>query len=105
MEEEEDVYDFQAVAGESEPTFEDLAAAVLVNADIDMPDCLRATRVAAEATAAAQVQASNGPHLVEADPDKIVYKIALELPCTGLLPGVIPHAPDETTNRVARHAE
>ncbi len=57
-----------------------------------MPDRLRAARAAMEAAAAAQVQASNGPCIVKADPDKIVYQITAELPNAGLLPGVIPHA-------------
>ena len=48
----------QVVIDKPEPTFEDLAAAALANADIDTLDCLRAARAAMEAAAAAQVQAS-----------------------------------------------
>ncbi len=97
------------VIDKPEPTFEDLAAAALANADIDTLDCLRAARAAVEAAAAAQVQASNGPRIVKADPGKIVYKITVELPDAGLLPRVIPHALDEPTdlptNPVAFHAK
>jgi hypothetical protein len=33
---------------------------------------------------------NNVPYLVEADPDKIIYEITLDLPDAGLLPGAIP---------------
>ena len=90
------------VTDKPEPAFEDLAATALANADIDTP--LRAARAAAEAAAAAQTQASNSPHL-EADPDKIVYEITVELRDAGLLPGLIPHELDKPTKPVVLHAK
>ena len=70
MEEEE--CDFQVVTDEPEPDFEDYAAGALNNAGIDTADWLRATRVAAEAVAAAPIRPQqDGPHLIEADLGKI----------------------------------
>ena len=37
----------------------------------------------------------DGPCLVKAEPDKIVYEITVELPNAGLLPGMVPYAPDK----------
>ena len=94
MEEEE--CDFQVVTDKPKPDFEDLAAAALKNAGIDTADRLRAATVAAEAVAAAPIQPQqDGHHLIEADPDEIVYEIIVELPDAGLLPGLVPDAPDE----------
>ncbi len=84
LEEEEEEYDFQVVTDKPEPAFEDLAAVALANTGIDTKDCLRAARAAAEAAAAAQIQVSGSQRLIEADPDKIVYEITVELPDAGL---------------------
>ena len=51
--------------------------------------------MAAEAAAAVPIRPLDGPQLVEAEPDKIVYEITVELPDVGLLPGLVPNAPDE----------
>jgi hypothetical protein len=95
---EEDEYDFQVVTDEPKPDMGELASAALANAGIDTADQLRAARVAVDAAAAApirQFDQLDGPRLVEAEPDKIVYKITVELPDTGLLPGMVPYTPDE----------
>ncbi len=95
---EEDEYDFQVVTDEPEPDFEELASAALTNAGIDTADQLRASRVAAEAAAAApiwQFDQLDDPRLVKVEPHKIVYKITVELPDVGLLPGMVPYAPNE----------
>ncbi len=95
---EEDKYDFQVVTDKPEPDFEELAAAALDNAGIDLADQLRAARVAADAAAAApvwQFDQLDGPWLVKAEPDEMVYEITVELPNAGLLPGMVPCAPDE----------
>ncbi len=95
---EEDEYDFQAVTDKHKPDFEELAAAALANAGIDTADRLRAARVAADAAAAAliwQFDQLDGPRLVEAEPDEIVYEITVELPNAGLLPGMVPYAPNK----------
>ncbi len=93
MEEEE--YDFQVVTDKPEPDFEDLAAAALNNAGIGTADWLRAARVAAAAAAAAPIWPQDGPRLIEAEPDEMVYEIIVELPDAGLLPGLVPDAPEE----------
>ena len=81
------------VTDEPEPDFEDLAAAALDNANIDMGDRLRAARVAAEAPAqnvVADVPTQNSPCIIEAQAsDKIVYDIIFDLPDAGLIPGAI----------------
>jgi hypothetical protein len=93
---EEEESDFQVVTDEPEPDFKDLAAAALDNAGIDTADRLRAARVAAEAAAAAPLRPQqDGPCLIKADQGKIVYKIVVELPDAGLLPGLVPDVPDE----------
>ena len=71
------------VTDKPEPAFEDLVAVALANAGIDTMDCLRAARAAAEAAAAAQIQASDGQCLIEVDLDEIVYEITVDWGCTG----------------------
>jgi hypothetical protein len=83
------------VTDNPEPDFEDLAAAALDNAGIDTADQLRAAGVAAEAAAAAPIRPQDGPRLIEAEPDEMVYEIIVELPDAGLLPGLVPDAPDK----------
>ncbi len=51
--------------------------------------------MAAEAAAAAPIWPQDGPHLVKAEPDEIVYEIIVNLPDAGLLPGLVPDAPDK----------
>jgi len=92
---EEEEYDFQVVTDKPEPDFEDPAAAALNNAGIDTADRLCAARVAAEAAAAAPIWPQDGPRLIEAEPDEMVYEIIVEFPDAGLLPGLVPDAPAE----------
>ena len=93
---EEEEFDFQVMTDEPKPDFEDLAAAALNNAGIDTADRLRAATVATEAAAAAPIQPQqDSRHLIEADPDEIVYEIIVEFLDAGLLPGLVPDAPDE----------
>ncbi len=74
--------DYVAVTDEPEPDFEQLAATALDNAGINPQDCFRTAQAAA---AAALLRV--GPALVEADDDKIVYKINFNLPDAGLAGG------------------
>jgi hypothetical protein len=92
---EENEYDFRVVTDKLKPDFEELAAAALANAGIDTADQLRAARVATDAVAAAPIWQFDGPHLVKAKPDKIVYEITVELPDAGLLPSMVPNAPNK----------
>ncbi len=75
MELESKEVNYAAVTDEPVPNFEQLAATALNNASINPQDCLRAARAAAGRTT---------PTLVEADEDKIVYKITFDLPDAGL---------------------
>ena len=82
---EEEEYDFQVVT--DRPSY---------NTGINTADWLRAARVAAEAAAAAPIRhQQDGPRLIEAEPDEMVYEIIVELPDAGLLPGLVPDVPDE----------
>jgi hypothetical protein len=93
---EEEEHDFQVVTDKPEPVFEDLAAAALDNAGIDTADRLRAARVGADTAAAVPIRPQqDGPCLIEAEPNEIVYEIILELPDAGLLPGLVPDEPNE----------
>ena len=76
--------DYAAVIDGPEPDFEQLATTALDNAGIDLQDCLCAAQAAA---AAAPLRAE--PALVEANEDKIVYKITFDLPDVGLTGGNI----------------
>ena len=90
---EEEECDFQVVTDEPEPDFKDLAAAALDKAGIDTADRLCAARVAVEAAAATPLwPQQDGPHLIKADPDEIVYEIGVELPDASLLPSLVPGA-------------
>ncbi len=84
---EEEEEDFQMVPNEPSPEFEDLPAAALENAGINMGDRIRATRAVANTAmaVAALYPTHNGPRLIEDDPDKIMYNITFELPNAGLL--------------------
>ncbi len=76
--------DFKVVMDKPEPVFCELAAAALDNAGINLADRLRAARDLAAAGAATHSK----PTLVEANNDKIVYKIIFDLPNAGL--GIVP---------------
>jgi hypothetical protein len=81
--------DFTAVTDDPEPDFEQLAAVALDNAGIDPQNRLHAAQAAHAAAAAGFGR--QGPALVEADEDEIVYEITFDLPDAGLLGGnVIP---------------
>jgi hypothetical protein len=95
LEEEEEEY--QVVTDEPKPGFEELAAAVLNNAGINTEACVRNARAAtyaAEAAAAAAV-CPDGPCVVKAFEDKIVYDITFDLPDAGLMPPRDDHKPEE----------
>ena len=68
--------DLEVVTDDPEPDFAELAAAALNNAGINAQDHQQAAQQRPEPT--------NGPALIEADNDKIVYKITFDLPNAGL---------------------
>ena len=71
--------DFQTITEEPEPDFRDLAEAGLHNAGIDADTALQRAHLE---------NAPRGPAVVEAEDDKIVYKITFDLPNAGLQPTV-----------------
>ncbi len=71
--------DDQVVTDEPEPNFAELVVAALKNVGIDPHDRLQSVQAAA---AAARPQE---PALIEANDDKIVYEIILDLPDAGLI--------------------
>jgi hypothetical protein len=84
--------DFSAVTDDPEPEFKQLAAAALDNAGINPQDRLHAAQAAHTAAEAARAAAAadfehRGHALVEANQDKIVYKITFDLPDAGLIGG------------------
>ncbi len=81
---EEEVVDHRAVTDKDEPNFRVLAARVLDNANINPAAHLRAAR-AAEAQPVAPV-----PALIDANEDKIIYKLMFDLPDAGLAPPIAP---------------
>ncbi len=92
MELESEEADFSAVKDDPEPDFEQLAAAALDNAGINPQDRLHAAQAAHTAAEAARAAAAAafeqwGPALVEANQDKIVYKITFDLPDACLIGG------------------
>jgi hypothetical protein len=95
---EEDKNDFQVMTDKPEPNFEELATAALTNAGIATAYQLCTARVAADAAVAVPVQQFDqldGPRLVQAKPEEIMYKITVELPNASLLPGMVPCVPDK----------
>ncbi len=87
LEEEEEEY--QVVTDKPKPGFEELAAAALNNAGINAEAHVRDARAAmnaAKAAVAAAAMHPNGPRLIEAFKDKIMYNIILDLPEEGLMP-------------------
>jgi hypothetical protein len=93
---EEEVIDHRTIMDKDEPYFRVLVARALDNANIDPAAHLRAA-CAAEAQPVAP-----GPALIDANEDKIIYKLTFDLPDAGLAPpiapdgvAVVPHdAPD-----------
>ena len=73
--EDEDI-DLQVVTDDPEPNFAELAAAALDNAVINTHDRLQAVQRGPRPT--------NGPTLIEADNDEIVYEITFNMPDPGL---------------------
>jgi hypothetical protein len=87
LEEEEEEY--EVVTDEPEMVFEELAVAVLDNAGIDAEARVcdaRAAMNAAKAAAVAVAARPNGPRLIKAFKDNIVYDIMFDLPDVGLMP-------------------
>jgi hypothetical protein len=72
--EDEDI-DLQVVTDDPEPNFAELTAAALDNAGINPQDSLQAAQGGLGPT--------NGPALIEADNDKILYEITFDLPNAG----------------------
>ncbi len=79
---EEEVVGHWAVTGKDEPNFRVLVDRALDNADINPAPHLRAAR-AAEAQPIAL-----GPALIDANEDKIIYKLTFDLPDAGLAPPI-----------------
>jgi hypothetical protein len=77
--------EFQLVTNKPKPDFWDLAAFALDNAGINRIKRLRAAR-----DLAAPAAASAGPALVEANDNKIIYKITFDLPDAGVGGPVVP---------------
>ncbi len=76
---EDDKNSTQVVIEEEEPDFADLVAQALENAGIDTEECIRAAN---NSPPAALPQ--DGPALVEADNEEIVYELTFDLPDAGL---------------------
>jgi hypothetical protein len=76
---EVDEQDFQTVTADPEPEFQELAGAALHNAGIDAAGAIRQAR-------ANDLSQAQGPALVEADEDELVYEITFDVPDAGLLP-------------------
>ncbi len=76
---EDDEQDFQTVMADPEPEFQELAGAALHNAGIDAAGAIQQAR-------ANNLSQAQGPALVEADEDELVYEITFDIPDAGLLP-------------------
>jgi hypothetical protein len=85
--------DYPAITEEPETDFQDLAAAALDNARINTIAWLHATRDFADAAAIGIAPQNPRAALVEANKDKIVYKITFDLPDAGLEPDIKPTIP------------
>ncbi len=85
--EKEEEGDYQVVTNDPEPAFETLAPAVLENAGIDATKQIWLARATAYAAAGVGVIAAqpDGPRLIEANSDEIVYKITFNLPDEGVI--------------------
>jgi hypothetical protein len=89
---------FEAMTKEPKPDFDTLAAAALNNARIDTGDRLWTAREALPALP------PDGPRLMEAEPDEIVYDIPFELPNASLAPGAIPPEDNDTIDETGTPA-
>jgi hypothetical protein len=85
--------DYPAITEEPEADFQHLAAAALDNVGIDTVAWLHAMRDLADAAAIGIAPQNPRAALVEADKDKIVYKITFNLPDAGLEPDIEPTIP------------
>jgi hypothetical protein len=85
--------DYPAITEEPEADFQHLVAAALDNAGIDTVARLRAARDLVDATAIGIASQNLREALVEADKDKIVYKITFNLPDADLEPDIEPTIP------------
>ncbi len=90
--------DLQVVTDKPKPDFEELAAAALDNAGINANDCLQATQQA--------TLPHPGPALIEANDEKIVYEITLDMLNAGLaannvVPATATPPGDTTVNNLA----
>jgi hypothetical protein len=81
---EEEVVDHRAVTDEDEPNFRLLMARALDNANINPAAHLRAACVAKAQPVAP------GPALIDANKDKIIYKLTFDLSDAGLAPPIAP---------------
>ncbi len=85
--------DYPAITEEPEADFQHLAAAALDNAGINTVARLSAERDLADAAAIEIAPQNPRAALVEANEDKIVYKITFNLPDAGLKPDIEPTIP------------
>jgi hypothetical protein len=74
---EEQEREFQTITEEPEPEFQDFAEAALHNAGIDADEALRRAHLGT---------ALDGPAIIDAEDDKIVYELTFDLPDAGLPP-------------------
>ncbi len=80
--------DYPAITEEPEADFQHLAAAALDNAGIDTVAWLHTARDLADTAAIGIAPQNPRAALVEADEDKIMYKITFDLPDAGLEPDI-----------------
>ncbi len=84
---EDDFENGPAVVPDDEPDFWAMAARALKNAGIDQDACLQA----AQNAPVAQVVPAEGPALINADKDKVIYELTFHLPDAGLQqPAILP---------------
>jgi len=74
---EEQEREFQTIREEPEPEFRDFAEAALHNAGIDADEALRRAHLGT---------ARDGPAIIDAEDDKIMYELSFDLPDVGLQP-------------------
>ncbi len=85
--------DYPAITEEPEADFQHLAAAALDNAVVNTVAWLRTVRDLVDAAAIGIAPQNPRAALVEANKDKIVYKITFDLPDAGLEPDIEPTVP------------
>ncbi len=85
--EEEEEGGHQVVTDKLNSAFETLAAAALDNAGIDTAKQIRAARATSDLAARAHATTqAEGPRLIKANEDKIVYEITFDLPDDRIIP-------------------